>query len=237
VSRDSAAEFYEHVQELVTSVGDVSNSSFQKVLYLVLIDGLSSQRFPEHRGPADRFVGFVNCYGAWADCSRISLPQADLLLRETPGIYPALLSAVSARLAKWQEGRFHDLNADPLPDELPDPDGILRDCQHGRLLWALRNTFLHEFRQPGYAFDNLSPGRVNPYYHLIDFVEGSLAGQSGWELVIPTEFLKRLTTNCLEGLVAWMRSENIDPKLIGYQGRSWVTRLRRLNFRTTDKTG
>jgi len=139
------------------------------------------------------------------------------------------VSAVSDRLAQWKGNTFHDLSVDPLPDELPDPKGVLRDCQHGRLLWAFRNTLLHEFRHPGYAFDELSPGRTAPYYHQVDFVEGELAGQSGWELVIPVEFLRYLFLSCLESLAVWFRSEQIDPLSIGYQGRSWVTRFRRLN--------
>lgn len=226
---ESITEFAERVRSLVDAVNTLQNSSFQKVLYLVFIDGLSSHRFPDHHNSGDRFVRFVSAYGEWLDSVRVSLPQADLWLREAQSKDQALVSAVLNRLAQWREGTFYDLGVDPLPDELPDSTDILRDCQHVRLLWALRNTLLHEFRHPGDAFDGLSPGRIAPYYHHVSFVEGPLAGQSGWELAIPAGFLRRLTLSCLKGLTAWFRSEHKDPLLIGYQGRSWVARFRRLN--------
>lgn len=229
VVNQAVNEFVEQVQPLVDSVATVQNPSFRKVLYLVMSDGLSTLRFPDHWSAGNRFVNFVNIYGGWPHCVRVSLPQAHLLLSETKGSDPALLAAVSDRLAQWPVGRLLELDLDPFPEELDDAKGLLRDCQHGRLLWAFRNTLLHEFRYPGHAFEELSPSRDAPYYHQVDFVEGPLAGQIGWELAIPAEFLKRLTLNCLNDLAAWLRSEQIDPRSIGYQGRSWVTRLRRLN--------
>lgn len=207
----------------------VENASFRKALYLILTDALSTLRFPDYRSPGNRFVNFVNTYGGWVDCDRVSLPQADLLLNDTKKGDATLAAVVSGRLAQWPDGKVVDLSSDPFPNELPDPMGVLRDCQHGRLLWAMRNTLLHEFRHPGYSFEGMSPGRDGPYYHQTHFVEGALAGQIGWELVVPDRFLERLALRCLDGLVAWFRSEQIDPRLIGYQGRSWVTRLRRLN--------
>jgi len=226
---EAVGEFVQHVRGLIDSVRAVSNASFRKVLYLVQIDALSALRFADHRSAGNRFVHFVNTHGGWPDCERVSLPQADLLLRENKKADPVLVSAVSDHLAQWPEGKILDLSLDPFPQELPDPKGLLRDCQHGRLLWAMRNTLLHEFRHPGNSFEGLSPGRDAPYYHQTHFVEGSFAGQAGWELVIPDNFLEGLALRCLDGLAAWLRSDQIDPRSVGYQGRSWVTRLRRLN--------
>lgn len=251
---ESISNFIIQVRSLVDSVSKIENPSFQKVLYLVMIDGLSTHRFPDYRQPGNRFVGFLNTYGGWPDCDRISLPQADLLLHETKEVDPALKSAVSDRLAQWQESNLYNVSeVDPFARELPDPTGILRDCQHGRLLWALRNTLLHEFRRPAYGLDMVSPERTVPYYHQYEEnfdlheqdavldqplgadvdrrAEDLGVGASGvWELVIPAKFLRDLALHCLEGLAAWLLSERIDPSSIGYQGRSWVTKLRKLNY-------
>jgi hypothetical protein len=82
---------------------------------------------------------------------------------------------------------------------------------------------LHEFRHPGYGFEKLASETTAPYYHGMLF-----QGQDTWELVIPAEFLSQLALSCLEGLMTWFRSESIDPDSRVYQGRSWVSRLRRL---------
>ncbi len=228
MSQDSIGEFQERVRSLITSVSSITNSSFQKAVYLVMIDGLSYYRFAEDRKKArDRFVDFINTYGNWPECRRVSLPQAEVILSETPGADKVLLAEISDRLACWDTASEHDVTDDPLPEDLPDHSGILTDCQHGRLLWAFRNTLFHEFRHPGSAFYDDFNSKF-PHYEM-DLVERERSGKHFWELVMPAEFLKQLSFNCLDGLAGWFRSEGKDPQSIGYQGRSWVTRLRKLN--------
>lgn len=131
---DTTEEFVQRIRSLIDSVRTVENASFRKVLYLVLIDALSTLRFSDYRSPGNRFVNFLNTYGGWADCDRVSLPQADLLLRDTKNVDPAFATAISDRLAQWPDGQIVDLSFDPFPEELPGPLGVLRDCQQGAAL-------------------------------------------------------------------------------------------------------
>jgi len=135
-------------------------------------------------------------------------------------------SAVQRRLAQWQDGRIYWLGVDPLPSEFGANVSIVKECQHGCLLWAYRNVLLHEFREPGFGI-NLVDDAESPYYHQVDFTSGPLAGSVGWELVIPCRFLEHLVQSCLNNLATYMRNEGIDPNSVSYRGRAWVARLRR----------
>jgi hypothetical protein len=214
-------DFKGHVASLIEAIEKIENYSFQKVLYLVMIDGLSTSRFPEGRKPRERFQNFVSEYGKWPDGLRVSLPQADLLLSQTTDANPAVLRAVRERLSQWADGEIHNLKSDPFPEELPE-DEVVLECQHIRLLWVFRNCLVHEFRHPGYGFDIKKSGE--PFYYLV-----TDRRDEGWELVYPSGFLKHLSTECLLGTVAWFTEQHVNPFKVGYQGRHWLPHLRRVS--------
>lgn len=222
-------DFVGQVRRLLADVGTVGNGSFQKVLCLVMIDAMSAIRYPEE-GVRKRFCDFVEAHGGWTDFNRISLPQADLVLREETERDAELQQFVSGRLDQWPQSTFHPLTVDPLPAEVPPANGgvttaarrrVLQECRHGALLWALRNSLIHEFRHPGEGLDSVTESDA-PHYMQVDFVEGPLAGQSGWELMMPRGFLKALAGRCLDGLEQWLRAEQRNPWTTFERGRLWL---------------
>jgi hypothetical protein len=199
MTRVQVDEFSTSALALMDAVREVPNESFRKVLYLVMIDGLSSMRYRRTLSPSERFEKFVRNYARWDEAERVSLPQAKLYI-EAYGGSSGLHSRVSLRLNEWQRGRIYDLTNDPLPRELPTTQEVLRACQHFRLLWALRNSLIHGFRHPAFALDHLTGNGDNAFYHgEIDSTE--------WRLAYPDGFIRRLASNCLQGLVAWLREQ------------------------------
>jgi hypothetical protein len=149
--------------------------------------------------PSERFTKFVRNYAQWDEGERVGLPQAKLYI-EAYGGDEKLLREVRRRLSEWQNGRIYDLNNDPLPRELPGAQDILRTCQHFWLLWALRNSLIHGFRHPAFAHDHLAGDRDVAFYH------GEI-GSSEWRLAYPDGFIGRLASNCLQGIVGWLREQ------------------------------
>jgi len=214
MTQQQVNEFYRSAAELIDAVRAVPNESFRKVLYLVMIDGLSSIRY-SHRtlSPSERFVKFIRNYAEWDEGDRVSLSQAKLYV-EAYGGSVALLNEVNRRLNAWQYGRIHDLNNDPLPRELSATQHLLRACQHYWLLWALRNSLIHGFRHPAFAQDNLAGIGDGAFYH------GEIG--SGWRLAYPHGFIHRLTANCLDGVVDWLRQQGNGLSAPG--GGLWIDR-------------
>ena len=197
------------------AVGGVPNESFRKVLYLVMIDGLSSMRYRRAFSPSERFGKFVRNYAQWDEGERVSLPQAKLYIEEY-GSDAALLEEVIRRLNAWQPGQIHDLSSDPLPRELRASRDILRACQHFRLLWALRNSLIHGFRHPAFAYDNLAGNTDAAFYH------GEI-GSSEWRLAYPVGLIRRIASNCLQGAVGWLGTQP-EGALPASGGSLWVDR-------------
>ena len=215
MAQEQVDEFSRSAVALMDAVRDVPNESFRKVLYLVMIDGLSSMRYRRTLSPSERFAKFVRNYAQWHEGERVSLPQAKLYI-EAYGGGEELLREVVCRLTAWQYGRIYDLNNDPLPRELPATQDILRACQHFWLLWALRNSLIHGFRHPAFAHDHLAADRDAAFYH------GEI-GSNQWRLAYPDGFIRRLASNCLQGVVGWLREQGNG--LLPASGRGlWVDR-------------
>ena len=216
----AADDFNVQASHLMAQVDDLAVTSFQKVLYLVMVEALGKIRFPEVKGNGERFVRLVREFGQWAHRDRVSLPQAQLLLQREPTIGPEVLAFVRKRLAAWDLGP-HDISEDPMPGDfpvsgLPEP---LRRCQHVELLWAFRNTLVHEFRHPSWSNEELHhlDAQTPVYLHL---QVGNNA--PAWELIMPTPFLAKLARNCLVRAVDWIRETGTDPWASFYDGPIWI---------------
>ena len=147
----AADEFIEQARTHLVAVDEIPNTSFRKVLYLVMVDALSKVRYPKEASNRVRFVNFVREFGEWADGERVSLPQLQLVLSQ-PGIEPCptLAEFLERRMPAWAEPTIHILTNNPLPDELPvGHRQTWEPCQHYSLLWEMRCTLIHEFRHPG----------------------------------------------------------------------------------------
>lgn len=208
-------EFYKWAKGLMDAVGDVTNKSFQKVLYLVMIDGLSSMRYRRRLSPSERFVRFVRQHAQWQDGERVSLPQAKRYI-ETFGGSTELLGEVVRRLNKWTYGQIQYLSNDPRPSELRATKDVLRSCQHFWLLWALRNSLIHAFRHPAFAHDGLAGNGDAAFYH-------GEVGPDVWRLAYPAGFVRAIAMNCLEGFVGWLGAQANDP-LARFDCGLWVDR-------------
>ncbi len=215
MARHQADEFYEWARKLMDAVRDVTNESFQKVLYLVMIDGLSSMQYRQRLSPSERFVRFVRQHARWQDGERVSLPQAKLYI-EIFGRSTELLGEVVRRLNKWTYGQIHYLSNDPRPSDLRATKDILRSCQHFWLLWALRNSLIHAFRHPAFAHDGLAENGDAAFYH-------GEAGSDVWRLAYPAGFVRAIAMNCLEGFVGWLRAQANDP-VARFESGLWVDR-------------
>jgi hypothetical protein len=75
------------------------------------------------------------------------------------------------------------------------------------LLWSLRNSAIHELREPGAGFDFelMEPA---PYYHTL--THSDLTTRT-WELYFPTELLSHLISRGAANLKLRFERDDVDP--------------------------
>jgi hypothetical protein len=215
---------------------------FQCLLYASVLDTLAGSVLPKRRSNRDRFVYFIQRFCQWPDGERISLMHLVQLLRKNPD--PAF-----EMLRKWaleefrrlpvHAGQLMPISRDPSFDEVKSKwpvqkehltplEGInLISLKHSHLLYAYRNTLVHELRRPGYGME-FGKDYTEPFYHHMSTLEdGKIGIESTVELVYPRRFLHRLCDTALVQLKQYFLANELNPYDSFVLGTYWIRELNR----------
>jgi len=170
---------------------------------------------------------------------RESLPHLSALLTKISGsFFDDVRASASSKRRKRPEDKIK-LSRDPMFDEVQTlwPKHMmgervyerikLEHLQHVHLLYAYRNSLVHELGAPGYSMDPIAD--EEPYYLSMSTLGGSAGygkvNRQSWELAYPIRFFRKLWGRVQDNLEVHLKSNQIDP-LAHYQfGSHWLPEL------------
>lgn len=228
--REQVAE----IQLLKTEHGEL----YRKLLYVTVLDTLAKSVYPR-RSNKERFVYFVKRFCRWTNCEKVSLVHLIQLLRKNP-------DPVFEKLRKWALEKFkelpvhrkqlmpicHDPNFDevkrhwPAQKEHREPlEGVdLQSLQHCYLLYAHRNSLVHELRIPGYGVE--FGDDEEPFYHIRSpLTEVNGLDETTVELVYPWRFFHSLCEESLSHLKKYFLKNELNPYESFTLGTYWIMEL------------
>jgi hypothetical protein len=234
--------FFSYVRDKLERIDDITSDKLavhKRVLYVTYIDSLSALVYPAYTQNRARFTDFVVKFGGWQHAERVSTPHLVRALSLNPDpAYDKVRALAMKTLGEWRSGSHIDLSFDLAAGFVGShwPNGKLYEqpivgatwthLKHVELLYAYRNSLVHDFRAlgPGYDF----PEDEDPYYistHTSS-VDSNVV-EFHWELVYPSAFLCTLATSALDSLEAHIRGNQIDPFEVLSTGRFWIEALNR----------
>jgi len=178
----------------------------RKIIYLVAIDSFSKAAFSKIKRSRERFITFIDECSNWDDKDRVSIP----LLRYRFEDVNMNSGHLYKRAFHWFTIRRKAEN--PKSDSDPWFNQVVKlansnekfhveKTQYKELLWAYRNSLVHEFKVPGKSMDIW--GWETPYY--VDVINGN------WQLVYSVNFISWLCHSCLRGVKNYLITRNINP--------------------------
>ena len=224
----------------IASLGaERDHNLFKKSLYVAVLDALARSVYPQ-KGNRDRFVAFIREFGSWKEADRVSLPHLATLLSKVPDpAFSQVRQYALAEIAKWSEGQMVTLSRDPSYDTIrklwpQDKDGrfplaqiSLESLQHVHLLYAFRNSLVHELRQLGYGVEREQD--KEPYYmsctSLGPGIDAADSGEKTWELTYPVTFFETLCACTLLRLEKYLKKDRLDPYASYRFGTYWISGL------------
>ncbi len=216
---------------------------FQRLLYASVIDTLagsvpSAESKSPKKGNRDRFIHFVQRFCLWPDGEKVSLTHLVQLLRKNPdSAFNTLREWALEEYKKLtvHEGELMSISQDPSFDEVncmwPTQKNLgtpleridLISLNHFHLLYAYRNTLVHELRTPGYGMEFRTGGE--PYYHLMSTVSDGDETEDTVELVYPRGFLHQLCETALKQLEHYFLENVLNPYDSLVFGTYWIKEL------------
>lgn len=218
---------------------------YRRILYASILDTLAGTVLPR-RTNRDRFVYFVRRFCQWPDGERVSLPHLVQLIKRNPD--PAFEKLREWTLSAYRAlpvhgGSLMPISHDPAFDDVQSKwpsskehrmplEGVdLVSLQHVELLYAYRNTLVHEFRIPGYGMEFAED--ENPFYHHMSHIEDDSTDEDDSllrgtaELVYPWRFLHRLCDTALGQLKTYLLTNELNPYDARVFGTYWIRELNR----------
>lgn len=242
--KDPVSRFIGYFRAQLTEIAALQTEHaelYRRLLYASVLDTLSGVVMPIRSHHGDRFVSFVQRFCKWPEGDRVSLPHLVQLLRRNPD--PAFGTLREWAVEKFKKLPVHGsalmpITADPPFDEVRERwptakehkaplDGIsVESLQHFKLLYAHRNSLVHELRVPGYGIE--FGDDEDPFYHRMTHLNpDGTAGSVSIELVYPQRFLHRLCDTALNTLEAYYRANDLNPYEARAFGTYWIRELNR----------
>jgi len=188
----------------------------QKILFAILLDTLSIAARPDlFKKNRERFSSFIDSCSAWQDKDRVSCLQLKLDLEQQKLTDGRVYEFVNSKIKGWPLVELRPAQADPIIDEVLDLGGTdsetaaVKANRYTSLLYAYRNSLLHEFRQPGYGME-LSEDD-SPFYHSMLHASGQEGRDFSWQLSLPLAFFRRLCVGSIRGLRELLTEEQRNP--------------------------
>lgn len=242
--KNNIDRFIDHFRLQIAEIETISTPHaelYQRLLYASVIDTLAGTVFSKRPSNRDRFVSFLQRFCQWSEGNKVSLSHLAQLLRKNPD--PAfeklrIWATAKYNLLPVHGGQLMAISHDPSFKEVSDYwptqkehrtplEGIdLISLQHFQLLYAYRNTLVHELRIPGYGMEFGTD--ECPFYHRMTTLddEGSAQGSTA-ELVYPRKFLHKLCETGLNQLQLYLVDNNLNPYDSRTFGTYWLSELNR----------
>ncbi len=218
--------------EAVNGPSPQGKALFQKILFAILLDTLSIAANPAlFDKNKERFRTFINSCSAWQDRNRVSSPQLALDLEQRKLTDGPLYRSLSSTLKEWPQDVPLRPDVDPTIDQIAalnysnEEITAAKDNRYDFLLYAYRNTLLHEFREPGYGFN--FPEEENVFYHSMTHASGQEGVPYSYQLSFPVSFFRRLCLSSIWGLYTLLTKERRDPSDAYPFGSLWRPRRAR----------
>jgi hypothetical protein len=232
--------FFSYVREKLVRIDGITDEDLlvhKKVLYVTFLDSISALIYPAYSQNRARFTEFVLRFGKWEEAERVSTPHLARALSLNPDpAYDKVRALVHSTLDSWRQGAHIDLTSDLEAGVVGThwPSGKLHEqpvegaawthLKHVELLYAFRNSLVHDFRALGPPYD--MPEDESPYYiSTHTSPTDSTESEFHWELVYPIDFLRRLASTALDSAEAHVRRNHIDPVEVLRTGRYWLRAL------------
>lgn len=236
--------FESHLEDIQKYQSEQHGKHHAILVAISIIDTLSKTIYPRF-GNHKRFVNFVVEFSDWKDSNRVSLVHLSKLLEFVPSPeLSELRKYVFECISKWKPGNIISINQDPEIDFLKTkgkelfPSGkfhkplanppkyddsrlTVESLQHCNLLYAYRNSLIHELRIPGF---DIGYGKTEPYYINTNKI-GSESDEAVWELTYPYNFIINLAITCLDNLKKYLIANNINPYSAFTYGNYWLEEL------------
>ncbi|GJQ59180.1 MAG: hypothetical protein D8M57_06950 [Candidatus Scalindua sp. AMX11] len=211
--RDDIDQYIAYFNAQNQQIENVALPLLKKVFYLVEIDTLSRAAFPSNPKNRKRVVQFIDTCSNWDDKDKVSAVQLQFALEKNGILSGSLYDSINQRINSWGYGQIIRPNDDLSLGEaqrlsISSESQYVKYARYAELLYTYRNHLLHEFREPGHGMDLGADLRSTPYYLGMDRPS---TGQSSWELVFPSQFLRSLCKGCINGLEAHLSANNLNP--------------------------
>jgi hypothetical protein len=219
----------------IKSLSTTSESLFRRILYFGLIDTLSKSVYP-HKNNHARITSLVLRFGEWPNAQKVSTIHLLQLIRKIPDPDFEQLRNYGKQLLSTMalEVRECSIEKDPEYEDIRSkwpksfsgdlPGGIRLDSlQHINLLYALRNSIIHEMRSLGKGFE--IGKHSDPYYISLLNIESEQDAYESIELVYPTLFIEKISNNCINGVRSYLLANDLNPYDYFEQGTYWIPDL------------
>jgi hypothetical protein len=190
----------------------------RKILFSAILDSLASCRYYGQRlKNTERFIGIVHDHGDWPEGGLVSTLVLSERLKKSGFWNTALHARAQAKLRSvhYHSGISLSLNVfdEPLVNleaiaQDDEEKHVLKKTEHFQLFYKYRNYLVHEYREPGYAWEALSHGEDRPSYQ---FISTSGTRGSALRLVYPANFFRRIVLSVIGSLGIWFSQNAIDP--------------------------
>lgn len=205
---------------------------YLKILYLALLESLAKCRYDSPK-PRERFVSLIREYSGWNERENVSIPHILRLLSKYENIGSSKVrDEVSGKIATWEKHNFPTLKQDLTSIDASKLFSardfeIMRSekvnfhyFHHVHLLYNMRNTLFHEFRELGYG---LELKRENsPFYFWMPTLNKT---PRRWELMYPIGFFEFLVDNSIKNLKGYFDEVGKDPRELYTFGSYWIEPL------------
>ncbi|WP_413614772.1 hypothetical protein MRB56_12755 [Halomonas cupida] len=231
------SHFRDKVQRLRGYKFHEEDRVFKKNILVSIIDALSCVTSNPNTGNRQRFTSMIKNFGDWPDHDRISAPHVGYLLDELNSPeYEKAREFIKSVIERNSDGRLVRLSDDPKIEEFKEVWPVqfhenvlgqikLMSFSHLNLLYAHRNSLVHEIRDPGHGME-FSDDNASPYYHGRICLEGmSNIETRSLELVYPLEFYLRITDNVISNVERYLIISDINPYDSYQFGSSWIGEL------------
>lgn len=192
-----------------------------KLLVVAILSALAEGRYPNLQGDKKKFVNLIETYADWPDATSVSVSQLEMQIKNYDtvpcGLSENFINGLSRRQAEWHDrrnrGKIPRLGIDPKPEDiLPESPTqkekrLVEDMKHTSLLYHYRCKLVHEFREPGSAFE-FDKRDETPYYHSMMDIESD---SETMELVYPTQWFLNLPPPILDGLETYYIETGTNP--------------------------
>lgn len=237
--------YFEDQLDEIQKLSTTRSNLYKRILYASILDSLAGIVLPR-RTNHDRFVYFVRRFCQWPDGDKVSLSHLVQLVMRNPD--PAFEKLREWSLSEYEKlpvhsGAIMSIDHDPdfkavrskwpqTKEDRTPLEGIdLESLQHVELLYAYRNTLIHEFRTPGYGMDFAKDN--DTFYHgmsrtsqeMTDSIDSPVRRTA--ELVYPCRFLHRLCDTALKQLKTYLLANRLNPYEASQFGTYWIRELNR----------